>query len=127
MQQREVAVVPPQAQVAEELPRLLPIPRRPGRRAVERAVVLHLAAPVRRVDRPVAEVAVADLEILGLPIFPTPQAGLEELLLAWQCEVDKARWLPAGRCLPGTGNPRPLQPFRPHRRRPNLWTSGSEE
>ena len=84
VQQREVAVVPPQAQAAEELPRLLQILLQPVRQAVERAAVPHLAAPVRREDRPVAEVAVADLESFGLPIFPTLLVGWGELLLAWR-------------------------------------------
>lgn len=83
VQQRAVAAVPLQAQ-EEELRRLLQILLRPVRRAVERAVVLHLAVPVRRVDRPAAEVAVADLEISGLPIFRTLRVGSGELLLAWR-------------------------------------------
>ena len=82
VRQRAVAAVPLQAQEEEELRRLLQILLRPVRRAVERAAGPYLAAPVLRVDRPVAEVVVADLEILGLPIFPTPQDGSEELLLA---------------------------------------------
>ena len=90
-QQRAVAVVPLQARAEEELPRLLQILLRPVRRAVEQEAVPHLAAPVRRVDRPVAEVAVADLEIFGLPIFPTLRVGSGERLLAWRCEADKAR------------------------------------
>ena len=84
VQQRVAAVVPLQAQAAEELPRLLQILLRPVRRAVERAVLLHLAVPVRRVDHPTAEVAVADLEISGLPIFRTLRVGSGELLLAWR-------------------------------------------
>ena len=83
VQQRAVAVVPLQAQ-AEELPRLLQTLRRPVRQAVERAGVRYLVAPVRRVDRPVAEVAVADREIYVLPISRTPQVGSEELLPAWR-------------------------------------------
>ncbi len=79
-QRRVVAVEPPQAQAAEELPRLLQTLLQP----VRRAAVSHLAAPVRRVDRPVAEVVVADLEILGLPIFRTLRVGSGELLLAWR-------------------------------------------
>ena len=90
VQQPEVAVVPLQAPGAE-----LPPPRqtllRPVLRAVARAVVLHLAGPVRRVDHPAAEVAVADRETSGLPIFRTPRVGLAALSLPWQCEVDKAR------------------------------------
>jgi hypothetical protein len=82
-----VAVVPLQASAAEELPPLLQILLRP----VHRAVVPHLAAPVRRVDHPAAEVAVADLETFALPIFRTPRVGLAALSLPWQCEVDKAR------------------------------------
>lgn len=90
--QREVAVVRLRAQVAEELRRLLQTPLRSVRRAVEeRAAVPHLAAPVRRADRPVGEVAVADREIFGHPIFPMPQVGSGEQSLAWQCEVDKAQ------------------------------------
>jgi hypothetical protein len=91
LQQRAVAVVPLQAQAEEELPRLLQIPLRPVRLAVEVAEVRHLVAPVRRVDRPVAEVAVADLETLGLPIFRTLRVGWGELSLVWRCEADKAR------------------------------------
>ena len=87
MQQRAVAAVPLQAQAEEGLPRLLQTLPRP----VRRAGVLHLAGPARRVDRPVAEVVVADLEILGLPIFRTLRVGSGELLLAWRCEVDKVR------------------------------------
>lgn len=83
LQQRAVAAVPLQAQ-EEELRRLLQILLQPVRRAVERAVVLHLAVPVRRVDHPTAEVAVADLEISGLPIFRTLRVGSGELLLAWR-------------------------------------------
>jgi hypothetical protein len=83
VQQQAVAAVPLQAQ-EEELRRLLQILLRPVRRAVERAVVLHLAVPVRRVDHPAAEVAVADLEISGLPIFRTLRVGSGELLLAWR-------------------------------------------
>ena len=83
LQQRAVAAVPLQAQ-EEELRRLLQILLQPVRRAVERAVVLHLAVPVRRVDHPAAEVAVADLEISGLPIFRTLRVGSGELLLAWR-------------------------------------------
>ena len=83
VQQREVAVVPLQAP-AEALRRLRQILLRPVRQAVERAAVPHLAAPVRREDRPVAEVAVADLETFGLPIFRTPRVGWVELLLAWR-------------------------------------------
>ena len=81
--QRAVAAVPLLAR-AEELPPLLQILLQPVRRAVERAVVLHLAVPVRRVDHPTAEVAVADLEISGLPIFRTLRVGSGELLLAWR-------------------------------------------
>ena len=84
VQQRVVAVEPPQAQAEEELRRLLQTLLQPVRRAVERAAVPHLAGPVRREDHPVAEVAVADLEIFGLPIFRTPRVGWVELLLAWR-------------------------------------------
>ena len=90
VQQPEVAVVPLQAPEAE-LPRLLPIRLRPVRRAVEQAAVPHLAAPVRRVDHPAGEMAVADPGTSGLPIFRTPRVGLAALSLPWQCEVDKAR------------------------------------
>ena len=51
----------------------------------------HLAAPVRRVDHPAAEAAVADLETFALPIFRTPRVGLAALWLPWPCEVDKPR------------------------------------
>ena len=86
VQQPEVAVVPLQAP-GVEWPPLLQILLRP----VHRAVVLHLAAPVRRVDHPAAEAAVADLETFALPIFRTPRVGLAALWLPWPCEVDKAR------------------------------------
>ena len=84
-------MVPPQAQAAEELPRLLQTLLHPVRREVEREVVPYLVAPVRRVDRRAAEVAVADLEISGHPIFRTLRVGSGELSLAWQCEADRAR------------------------------------
>lgn len=91
VQQRAAAVVPLQAQAEEELPRLLQTLLQPVRQAVERAVVPYLAAPVRRVDRPVAEVAVADPGTSGLRTSHTPRDGSGELLLAWRCEVDKVR------------------------------------
>ncbi len=81
-----VVAVPLQAP-GVDLPPLLQILLRP----VHRAVVPHLAAPVRRVDHPAAEVAVADLETFALPIFRTPRVGLAALWLPWPCEVDKAR------------------------------------
>ena len=84
--QREAVVVPLQAPGAE-----LPQPLQTLLRPVHRAVVPHLAAPVRRVDHPAAEVAVADLETFALPIFRTPRVGWAALSLPWQCEVDKAR------------------------------------
>ena len=83
VRQRAVAAVTLQAQEEEELRRLLQILLRPVRRAVEQAVVPYLVA-VRRVGRPVAEVVVAGLEILGLPIFRTLRVGWGELLLAWR-------------------------------------------
>lgn len=119
MQQRVVVVVLLQAQAAEALPRLRQILLQPVRQAVERGDRPYLAAPARRVDRPVAEVVVPDLEILDLPIFPTPQAGSEELLLAWRCKADKARLLLAGRCSPETASVRPLDPRRLQRSRPH--------
>ena len=82
-----VAVPVPLQAPGVEWPPLLQILLRP----VHRAVVHHLAAPVRRVDHPAAEVAVADLETFALPIFRTPRVGLAALSLPWQCEVDKAR------------------------------------
>ncbi len=88
--QREVAAVPLLAR-AEELPPLLQILLQPVRQAVERAVAPYLAAPVRRVDRPAAEVAVADPGTSGLRTSHTPRDGSGELLLAWRCEADKAR------------------------------------
>lgn len=81
-----VAVVVPLQAPGVEWPPLLQILLRP----VHRAVVPHLAAPVRRVDHPAAEVAVADRGTSGLPIFRTPRVGLAALWLPWPCEVDKA-------------------------------------
>ena len=84
-------MVPLQAPVAEELRQLLQILLQPVRQAVERAVMPYLAAPVRHVDRPAAEVAVADPGTSGLRTSHTPRDGSGELLLAWRCEADKAR------------------------------------
>ena len=83
-QRRVVVVEPLQAQAAEELLRLLQILLQPVRQAVERAAGPYLVAPVLRVDRPVAEVAVADLEISDLQIFRTLRVGSGELSLAWR-------------------------------------------
>ena len=79
-----VAVVVPLQAPGVEWPPLLQILLRP----VHRAVVPHLAAPVRRAARPVAG---ADRETSGLPIFRTPRVGLAAPWLPWPCEVDKAR------------------------------------